>query len=803
MGTPIQGKIFPMYNKETGANRERRFPITVMEAVLGLSSYLQNQFSALADIYMPIDGISEAFTNQEFVYRKSPNTIKAKSLTLDRIKGKTLAWNQMVPDNSIEGNGTDNSYVTICSVISSSVHKYYARVKCSGSNVTRAYLVGEDAGGVYTEISLTKRGDIYSDIVAIGGYYGEIFFRIGTTTYVSWEGAQLIDLTIMFGAGNEPSTVADFEALYHGIYPYNPGTLKSNDAEAVETTGANQWDEEWEEGDISDTTGENVSNSSCLRSKNYIGVIQNSTMYFKSPNAGTHLYFYNQERGFLSHVLHTANTTFTVPDNAAYMRFVPYTDYGTTYNHDICINLSNPAINGQYFPYWKRTLQLGLKNIKVKSPNIWDEEWEVGGIVGGTVNSKNFISVLPSTTYYFKTPENNVIFYYDANHNQIGTSEARNATFTTPANCAFFKFRMSADYGTTYNRDITINISNPAFNGRYFPSGTLTLEGGVKSAGNVYDEIRDGKYIKRIGRVDLGTLSWVYNSGLALFSSNLLNPSLGGYATPANAISANYMVGSWAQVAEDISVDMRFVLYTSSSKNVHIRNLAKTDIDLNNGYASWLEGVMLDYELAYEEIYDLVEPLIYTTKAGTTEERISPNSDGLSAPFCCDMTYSANENNDAGNAQYAATAGRLLNSHKIWGQDFNGSEDVSGNLVSNGILQGTQLKSTAQTGAAPLIVSSTTTVANLVAEKASKLLTARTIWGQNFDGSGDISGAISNITTLSASGLATIAGGIALGTSANAQAAKIVWDETNNAWHLKGNLYVDGFVTAGGINNQE
>ena len=94
--TQITGKLYQMYNKETGANKERRFPITVIEGVLGLSSYLQNQFSSLADIYMPIGGIYQSQTGQEFVYRATPNTIKAKSFTLDRIQGKSLAWNQLV-----------------------------------------------------------------------------------------------------------------------------------------------------------------------------------------------------------------------------------------------------------------------------------------------------------------------------------------------------------------------------------------------------------------------------------------------------------------------------------------------------------------------------------------------------------------------------------------------------------------------------------------------------------------------------------------------------------------------------------
>ena len=95
--TQISGKIYQMTNGKTGAALENRFPRTVMEAVYGLNTYLQNQFGALADIYMPIEGITESKPLQEFVYRACPSSIKAKSVTLDRIYGKTLAWNQLIP----------------------------------------------------------------------------------------------------------------------------------------------------------------------------------------------------------------------------------------------------------------------------------------------------------------------------------------------------------------------------------------------------------------------------------------------------------------------------------------------------------------------------------------------------------------------------------------------------------------------------------------------------------------------------------------------------------------------------------
>ena len=49
----ITGKIYQQMN---AAGTENRFPRTVVEAVLGLSSYLQQQFSSLSSIYLSLSG---------------------------------------------------------------------------------------------------------------------------------------------------------------------------------------------------------------------------------------------------------------------------------------------------------------------------------------------------------------------------------------------------------------------------------------------------------------------------------------------------------------------------------------------------------------------------------------------------------------------------------------------------------------------------------------------------------------------------------------------------------------------------
>ena len=102
------------------------------------------------------------------------------------IKGNTVRWNQLVQ-------------TTDTSVTPTSGHKVLKRISGSASIVT--------SDG--TAISVTGATD------------------------------NVFDLTLMFGAGNEPATVAEFEALFpESYYPYDAGSLKSVNITGVATEDA-------------------------------------------------------------------------------------------------------------------------------------------------------------------------------------------------------------------------------------------------------------------------------------------------------------------------------------------------------------------------------------------------------------------------------------------------------------------------------------------------------------------------------------------------------------------------------------
>ena len=78
---------------------------------------------------------------------------------------------------------------------------------------------------------------------------------------------------------------------------------------------------------------------------------------------------------------------------------------------------------------------------------------------------------------------------------------------------------------------------------------------------------------------------------------------------------------------------------------------------------------------------------------------------------------------------------------------------------------------------------------------ATKLQTARTIWGQSFNGTGNVSGALTGVTDIIASGDIK-----AKRLSLNNGASYIEWDGANNAYKVNGNFYATGGSSCLGFN---
>lgn len=305
---------------------------------------------------------------------------------LDAIVGGTVAWNQLV--YTAKGNASSvtvsgRKYVVTAdgnqpyfgaSFYKSSSeplaveigHKFFASANIETLSITnfqRAYFAGVSVTNFFT----TGRAEaiVTSNSARIGFNARTSNATTSTTDTFTVSDLMLFDLTAMFGStiadyiySLEQATagagVAYFKSLFGDKYhPYDAGSLKSVEGVSAHvTTGFNQWDEEWELGTIYEPSGSNGNADDRIRSKNYIPILPNATYYVKG-SAKT--FYYDADKNYLGFQNTKTNTTFVTLENAHFMRFL-YS--GTTYNNDICINLSDPERNGEYEPYVKHSYPL-------------------------------------------------------------------------------------------------------------------------------------------------------------------------------------------------------------------------------------------------------------------------------------------------------------------------------------------------------------------------------------------------------------------------------------------------------------
>jgi hypothetical protein len=287
-------------------------------------------------------------------------------------------------------------------------HKYFMTIGVKLAHTGRVYLGGSGWGGGASwglqNYTTANAWQFYSRIVdavstasGVNAYCSLYEYTDGASIAVNdtmqITAPMLIDLTLMFGAGNEPTTPEEFREKYPLLYYAYGRKLIHNKVAKVITKGANQWDEVWEVGNLSTTTGEEVPDNGNIRSKDFIPVLPNTEYYFKAPSINPlRVWWYDANKNPISYSVKN-NTTGISPANAAFVRFGTANLYGRTYGNNICISLSDAEINGQYFPYWERELALDITNQEdtdgnkpfaegVKScPVASDEFNEVGGIV--------------------------------------------------------------------------------------------------------------------------------------------------------------------------------------------------------------------------------------------------------------------------------------------------------------------------------------------------------------------------------------------------------------------------------------
>lgn len=365
------------------------------EVIEGVNTELESQAQQIEDLqnmkidkenddYYPMMAVGLAdnlagvdVVDSEFNFRRSGGgAITDGVARIESIKGNSVVWNQGFKKGSSSAGTWDENILTINGTYASDAtsydiatynsefvapvanHKYYISIEIISGTIVGdlAYVVYPAAS--YTRVVLNNSNKVYQGIISqidANNDYWFIRTKTAGSEYANLKVCHVVrDLTKMFGAGNEPTTIEEFyQRIPMGVdlNAYNEGEVIHMDVQSIESVGVNQWDEEWELGGLL-ADGSPSSDANRIRSKNYITVLPREYNCNKSLT----IFFYDWDYNIISYRV-VANT-FTPPSNCRYIKFYYYGV--TTYSHDICINISDPSINGQYFPYIKRVEDLSI-----------------------------------------------------------------------------------------------------------------------------------------------------------------------------------------------------------------------------------------------------------------------------------------------------------------------------------------------------------------------------------------------------------------------------------------------------------
>jgi hypothetical protein len=568
---PSTGTVYTLYN-QTGKHTDGAMT----------QAAVTEEFEKLDEVYARNDGYYESMgvgmatnlkgqnvVDAEFTYRKSGGNVEVQdgNAMVEAIKGNTIAWNQLFKNDSSywsDGAGSISfSETTVTLTSSNYAEKFSPRITINGHNYYTKVNVFSLTDGNIVRIS---QSDTYHFITpkAVAGTYSSIKTATANERIriVSGNGTAVIkdvlfiDLTLIYGEGNEPSTPEQFEQDYFNWFgkpltyePYDAGSLRNTKISALKTTGFNQWDEEWENGNISNVDGSNVTASNRWRSS-YIPVIGGRTYYFAcptNPSKNINLFAYDANKNFIATYFNgwvyggsisstnVIGKSIQVPNKCSYLRI----KYGSTdeasYQHDICINISDPNRNGEYEPYKESTLPLDVTTLT------------------GKLNGEG--------------------------------------------------------------------------------SSVVVFADGMNSAGDVHDEIKieNGvvKAIKRVGSVDLGSLTW--ELGERFFMA-----TLNGYKEGTDATFKQNSVCSKYPTITPLEVYNKQYGISTGSAGVSLKKVLCHDDTYTDAttFKTAMNGVMLYYELAEPEVYVLDDfnlPKLYPVANGGTEEQLSNAQNSLPA----------------------------------------------------------------------------------------------------------------------------------------------------------------------------
>lgn len=237
--------------------------LNIRQIVEGLEAEIQDLPYARPDgIYpdMTVGAVIGADSTAQWATRESTGT---GSAIVRSVQGAAVVWNQLVPDHAdytqapatqpvsfyydegsyeieivVSGEVTVSTDLNATQLAWNNItlingHKYLFPSGHYVNNSVALYIVATATNSSFMDPIFTfNRETAYDGLVRVR-------VLTGTPTGTYKYRIQLFDLTAMFGSGNEPSTVAEFERMFPAsYYPYSAPTLKPVQIAGIRSTDA-------------------------------------------------------------------------------------------------------------------------------------------------------------------------------------------------------------------------------------------------------------------------------------------------------------------------------------------------------------------------------------------------------------------------------------------------------------------------------------------------------------------------------------------------------------------------------------
>ena len=590
------------------------------------------------------------YTEQSYLLSFGGRNVKFNQLVQNGNFADSSLWGGQFADVSISNGVADvtlsakGDYVALrrSSLESVTGHKYFvtATIKCTKKTAVGFYLNGQYAytngydirANTLTKVSTLINGGESGGFNIYVSRKNEL--EIGDVVQVS--NVMLVDLTEMFGTGNEPSAEGFKELFPNDYYEYTTGKyMNIGQPVSLKTVGFNQWDEEWEVGAYNSADGNKADNvRDRIRNKNPIRIFP-SVNYYVSK--GLQFYYYDADMNFLSWNNYLNPTIITTPSNACYMNFNGLANSGTTYNNDICINISDPERNGTYESYKENIIEIPLDEF----PDGMDGINDVRDYKNETGYAKRIgrVTLDGSESWYQGNPSQR--FFYEGSITNFkdgsvgiatnGWEVVTNSTgITTGNNKIWFQI-----IGSTYRVNAyanTLGLANAQEFKTYLASNPITVSYELATP------------LENYGVVDLGSLTWSRETGTAQ----------GRAYTRFRAKVPNIKSSVSGRSIEGILCsDSKYYLSTGDTDYTYWKNTTSEIFMYNmtfetaDSFKQAMSGAHLLYEkeTPTETVYPPQSkdeyPFFKSYKGGTEQLLPENGSVPVTAPILADMNYSS------------------------------------------------------------------------------------------------------------------------------------------------------------------